>query len=320
MKRAFAFGFMLLLAVGLGGLAREEVLRWNLGADPGTIDPSYAVGAAAEQIDHALFLGLTEIDTETLAVIPRLANAWEVSEDNLNWTFHLRQDAMWSDGTPVTAHDITFAIERTLDPGASSPLVRKLYVLAGAQAYHTGAGRARDIGVRAVDNHTVRFTLSRKDDCFPVLVSHPVFYPQPRSIVEDYGSGWTEPEHIVTDGPYVLGQRVSDRIVLYRSATYCDADKVDIDEVRCYTIADFERALAMYRGGELDVIPVTDVAEIEADPAISDELHICPQAAVIGPGCLLSYPAAQLTKPYIVRTYAPLGREKWEEWEILPGS
>ena len=321
MKTMCVTSVIVVVFLAVLGFAQEKVLRWNLGADPATIDPSYATSVASEQIAHALFLGLTDIDDETLKIIPRLATDWEVSEDGLAWTFHLRVDAMWSDGTPVTAHDITFAIERTLDPEASSPLAQKLYVLKGAQAYHTGTGRARDIGVRAIDNHTVRFTLSEPNDCFLALVSDPVFYPQPRSIVEDYGMAWTQPEHIVTDGPYVLGQWVKDRIILYKSTTYYDAESVNIDEVYCHMIEDTQDALAMYKAGKFDVVSVSPehIERVKADPVLSSQLHIYSSAAAtVASGCLptVTYPVAQLTKPYIVRTYALLGREKWEDWYI----
>ncbi len=321
MKRVSALGLMLMVVVSLSALAQEKVLNWNLGSNPATIDPSYATSTSSQQIDHALFLGLTDIDDETLKVIPRLARSWEVSADGINWTFHMRKDAMWSDGTPVTAHDLVFAIERTLDPSSSSPVTKRLYILKGAQAYNSGTGRARDIGVKAIDNHTARFTLTAPNDCFPTIVSDPAFYPQPQSIVEDYGINWTMPKHIVTDGPYVLGLWVSDRMVLYKSTTYYDADSVNIDEVRCYMIADPSTALAMYEQGNLDVLFIgqEQVESIKEDPTLRNELHTSPsEASRINLGCLsaLTYPPAQLTKPYIVRTYALLGREKWKNWDI----
>ena len=321
MKRVFVLGFIAMVLVSFTALAQEKVLRWNLGTDPATIDPSYAASTASLQIDHALFLGLTDIDDETLTIIPRLATSWEVTDDGITWTFHLSRDAMWSDGTPVTAHDITFAIERTLAQDHQSPVVDKLYVLKGARAYHTGTGRARDIGVTAIDNHTVRFTLIQPNDCFPVLVSDPVFYPQPRSTVEDYGIQWTKPEHIVTDGPYTLGQWVNDHITLYKSTTYYDVAHVNMDQIYCHMVEDRQDALAMYKEGKLDVVSVSqeDLESVQEDAVLSSELHVSPSQHLLrGSGCLptASYAFAQLTKPYIVRSYGLLGREKWENWDI----
>jgi len=327
-KRVFVLSLIGIVLVSFLALTQGKVLHWNLGASPTTLDPSYTTSAASKQIDHALFLGLTDIDDETLEVVPRLATAWEVSDDGITWTFHLRRDAMWSDGTPVTAHDLVFAIERTLDPNGSPdpegslPLVQRLYVLKGAEAYNTDVGRARDIGVRAIDNRTVRFTLNKPDACFPVLVSDPVFYPQPRSIVEDYGIDWTKPEHMVTDGPYTLGQWVrDDHIILYKSVTYYDAAHVDIDQIYCHMIANDRDALDMYEQGKLDVVSVSpeDVESIKADSVLSSELHVYPsEPALIDSDCLLPlvYPPAQLAKPYVVRTYAQFGCEKWEDWDI----
>jgi ABC-type oligopeptide transport system substrate-binding subunit len=302
--------------------ASENVLYWNLGGSPNSIDPSYAAGIASRQVDHALFAGLTDIDDDSLQVIPRLATSWKTEDGGLSWTFYLRKDAIWSDGTPVTAHDITFAIQRTLDPANPNPLAHELHIIQGAEEYNTGLGSARDIGVTAIDNHTIRFTLVQRNDCFPLLVSSSAFYPQPRSIVEEYKMDWILPEHIVTNGPYVLGQWiVGDRVVLYKTHTYYGADEVAIDQIYCYMIADEGKSLTMYEQGVLDVVSIGEETanRLEADPLLKDQLHIyTDQIMATIPDCLpkASHSYAQLSKPYLVRSYALFGIEKWENWDI----
>ncbi|MCD6494722.1 peptide ABC transporter substrate-binding protein, partial [Candidatus Bipolaricaulota bacterium] len=120
MKKIWLLGLIFTLIVGVMAFGQVKTLYWNLNTEPPTIDPSLATDTTSVQVDHALFLGLTDFDDATMDVIPRLATDWEASEDGLTWTFHLRKDAVWTDGTPVTAHDVEFGVKRTLDPATAS--------------------------------------------------------------------------------------------------------------------------------------------------------------------------------------------------------
>ncbi len=279
MNKAVMLGFTLVIALSSLAFGQGKILQWNLGTEPITLDPSLAMDTAATQIVHALFLGLTDLDDATMAIIPRLATDWEVSDDGLTWTFHLRQDAMWFDGTPVTAYDVEFGVKRTLDPNTDSPTAYLLYVIKGAEAYNSGAGSADEVGVRGLDNYTVQFTLERLAGYFPYILSMPASYAQPQTIVEDYGNGWTLPEHIVSDGPYSLGDWAhGDHLILYKSFTYYGLLDVKIDQVYCHMIGDEVTALEMYEAGKLDVVaaPLEDMDRLMTDSALKDELHTVP--------------------------------------------
>ena len=281
MKKIWLLGLIFTLVFGVLALgAGVKTLYWNLGTEPPTIDPSLATDTTSVQVDHALFLGLTDFDDATMDVIPRLATDWEASEDGLTWTFHLRKDAMWTDGTPVTAHDVEFGVKRTLDPATASDYAYVLtFIIAGADAYNSGEGTADEVGVKAIDDYTVQFTLTQPAGYFPSIAGMWICYAEPQKVIEKYGDEWTKPENIVTNGPYELGEWVhEDHMVLYKSATYYDVANVKIDQVYCYMIVEASTAMTMYEAGNLDVTapPLEDMDRVKTDPVLSKELYIAP--------------------------------------------
>ena len=281
MKKIWLLGLIFTLVFGVLALgAGVKTLYWNLGTEPPTIDPSLSTDTTSVQVVHALFLGLTDFDDATMAVIPRLATDWEASEDGLTWTFHLRKDAMWTDGTPVTAHDVEFGVKRTLDPATASDYGYVLTaVIAGAEAFNSGEGTADEVGVKALDDYTVQFTLVQPAGYFPSIAGMWVCNAEPQKVIEKYGDDWTKPENIVTCGPYELGEWVhEDHMILYKSATYYDVANVKIDQIYCYMVEEASTAMTMYEAGDLDSTspPLEDMDRVKTDPVLSKELYIAP--------------------------------------------
>lgn len=260
--------------------AAEKVLRWNLGTEPPTLDPALANDTTSLLVIGQIFLGLTDYNPATGEIIGELATHWEVSDDGLIWTFHLRQDAVWTDGTPVTAYDVEYSMKRMLDPATAAKPANLLWVVKGAYAFNTGKGSADEVGIRAIDEYTVQFELDHPIVFFPALATR-VVVPVPKQAVEKYGDKWTEPEHIVCNGPYMLKEWVHDHyLVLVKNPTFYDAASVKIDKIYCYMIVEESTALAMYEAGELDVcrtIPPAELDRIKADPVLSKELHTTPR-------------------------------------------
>jgi len=110
----------LIMGVSLVAFMAPVTLEWNLGTEPPTLDPALSTDTTSVDVVEQLFLGLTDFDDETMEVVPELATSWEVSDDGLVWAFHLRKDVKWTDGTPVTAHDIEYGVKRTCDPATFS--------------------------------------------------------------------------------------------------------------------------------------------------------------------------------------------------------
>jgi len=111
---------VLVIGASLAVFAGPVTLNYNLGAEPPTLDPTLASDTTSVDVIEQLFLGLTDYNDETMEVIPELATSWECSEDGLVWAFHMRKDVKWSDGRPVTAHDVEYGVKRTCDPANAS--------------------------------------------------------------------------------------------------------------------------------------------------------------------------------------------------------
>ena len=284
--------------------AEEIVLRMSLGAEPSSIDPNLAQDTYAINTLEGLFLGLTNINTETGSIEPELATDWEVSEDGLVWTFNMRDDAVWTDGTPVTAHDIEYSVKRAVAPETASPYAYVLYIIKNAQAINqtdVASGDEYDmdgLGVEALDDTTVQFTLEAPASYFEAISSLWTLRPVPQAAIEEHGDAWTEPGNIVTNGPYMLEDwKHGESMSFVKNPDYYDADSVQIDRFEVDIITDQFTEVALYESGELDVagdgpgpLPLEELARIKDDPTLSQELHEGPRAST-------TYVGFTMTKP-----------------------
>jgi len=281
-KIILKLGFTLSLVIGfcLIAFTAPITVNLNLGTEPPTIDPALATDLVSVDVIEQLFLGLTDYDDKTMAVVPELATSWECSKDGLVWTFRLRKDVKWTDGKPVTAHDIEYAVKRILDPATASDYAYVLYIIKGAKEVNTGEVKDLNyIGVKAIDNYTIQFALNHPAGYFPCIAGMWVTRPVPRWAIEKYGDKWTEPENIVTNGPYLLTKWVhEDELILEKNPDYFDANKVQIERVHCVMIVEESTAMAMYKDGKLDSIgvPLDDIGRVKRNSALSKELIIRP--------------------------------------------
>jgi len=280
------------------------VLRMSLGAEPTSIDPNLAQDTYAINTLEGLFLGLTNLNTETGVVEPELATDWQVSDDGLVWTFTLRDDAMWTDGTPVTAGDIEYSVKRAVAPETASPYAYVLYIVKNAQAINqtdVASGETYDLdtlGVKALDDTTVQFTLEAPASYFESISSLWTLRPVPSAAIEAHGDQWTEAANIVTNGPYMLVDwKHGESMSFVKNPDYYDADNVQIDRFEVDIITDQFTEVALYESGELDVagdgpgtLPVEELARIKDDPVLSQELHEGPRAST-------TYVGFTMTKP-----------------------
>jgi len=261
--------------------ASEEItLRLPLQHPVDTIDPGRATEKNSREIIEQLFLALTDIDPETNRAIPALAKSWSVSPNGKVVTFLMRDDAVWTDGTPVTANDIVWTIQRNIDPDFHCPGVTALYFLKNAWEINIRKlGDVSKTGVRALDDFTVEFSLREPMPDFPGLVTLAAYRPAPKKGIETYGDQWTKPENIQTNGSYKLAAwKKGQIIILQKNGDYYDADKVSIPEVRYSVISEKSMGLAMYRNNQLDItggdylpIPGHELLRIKADKILGGE-------------------------------------------------
>ncbi len=274
--RTLAFA---LAALTMGGLAAAAEVVYNRGnsADPESLDPHKTSTVYEAHILRDLFSGLVVYDAKA-NLIPGAAESWTVSTDNLVYTFELRQGAVWSDGSPVTASDFVFAFRRLQDPATAAEYASMLYPVKGAQEVNQGKASPETMGVKAIDDATLEITLKGPTPYFLEMLTHQATYPLNRASVEKLGADFVKPGNLVSNGAYTLTEFVpNDHIKLVKSAKFYDAANVQIDVVNYIPTEDRSTALKRYEAGELDSnddMPLEQIVDIRAK--LGDQVHIAP--------------------------------------------
>jgi len=183
------------------------------------------------------------------------AESYEVSEDGITWTFTMRDDIYWSDGTPVTSHDFKWSWLRELNPDTAAKYTRLLYCIKGAEAYNGGTGTAEDVGLECPDDLTLIVTLEAPQLVFPEMLAAREYMPVPQKYVEEYGEAWSlDPVSCIGNGPFKLKQLVpNEKIVYEKNPYYYNADKITIEELECRFMTDSSVELMAYETGEIQI-------------------------------------------------------------------
>lgn len=196
--------------------ARTATLRLGASRVAEQVDPPRSYMLPDIRVQMALFDRLVERWPEA-TIVPSLAERWEVADDGLRYVFRLREGLEWSDGTPLTAHDVVYGVRRNLDRERPGVSVAMLFALENAQDYFRGRSDDLDaVGVRALDDRTVEFRLVTPAPYFLSMVNRPDAGPQPRHAIEAHGDEWTAPGRIVTSGAFTLCEQTDERVVLER--------------------------------------------------------------------------------------------------------
>jgi ABC-type transport system substrate-binding protein/class 3 adenylate cyclase len=207
------------------------------------------------QLCMQLFDRLVEAWPER-TIVPAQAKRWEISDDGLRYVFHLREGLRWSDGEPLTAHDVEYGIKRVLDPENPGGSVSVYFVLENAQDYFFGRNEDADsIGVRALDDHTVEFRLIAPAPYFMSVVNRPDAGAVPRHQVEREGSRWIELDRQVVSGPFRVTSADDDRLVLERNENDGRPRRGNVGRVE-YVRAHADEAFQPFERGELEMIRV----------------------------------------------------------------
>jgi ABC-type oligopeptide transport system substrate-binding subunit/serine/threonine protein kinase len=233
-----------------------------------------------------LFSGLVAITPE-LDVLPDIALRWEILEDGQAYTFYLRDDAFWSDGQPVTAEDFVCAWRRAIDIDPDSNLSYLLQPIKGASASRRRGGAAArggdasgvDLGIVAVDDHTLRIELEQPCGYFLQLLAMAAL-PVPKHVLENHGETWTEPENLVTNGPFrILSQNDDGSYLLGRNSNYHGYFGGNLESVEL-TYYEKDELLSLYQADSLDILLLqgfekSDIRDaLKADTA---DYLICPE-------------------------------------------
>ncbi|MBI4046973.1 MAG: peptide ABC transporter substrate-binding protein, partial [Devosia nanyangense] len=205
-------------------------LTYVVNNESAQFDPSTTAETFALPVIGNSFEGLVKF-AEDGSVVPALAEKWDVTEDGLTYTFHLRDDAKWSDGKPVTAGDFVYAWKRVLTPSAGAKNAQMLYILQGGEDYFND--QTKDVAVKAVDDKTLTFTLKQRVPYLMQILPFTVFYPVREDVVSADPDGWTrKPETYIGTGPFRVTQmKFGESIVLEKNPNYYDAANVTLDKV-----------------------------------------------------------------------------------------
>lgn len=218
---------------------RTQTLMLGNAAEPADLDPQIITAYSDANIMMALFEGLTALDEASSQPVPAAAERWEVSADQLTWTFHLRPNLKWSNGEPLTAADFVTSWRRLLAPGLGAENAYYLHAVRNAAAFNRGeqTDPAR-IGVTAVNERTLRVTLEKPTPYFAALVAQPSTYPVNGVVLSKFdaaarrGTAWTRPGNHVGNGPFALKSwQPNDRVVVARNPHYWGAAGVTLQEM-----------------------------------------------------------------------------------------
>ena len=230
------------------------------------------------EVIATLFDGLYTLDADG-ALVPAMAESYEVSDDGLTYIFHLR-DAKWSNGTPVTAADFEYSWKRNVDPETASNYNYEA-VTAGiknAEAIINGEMDPDTLGVTAIDEHTLKVELQQVCPFFTAMLIRCSFMPLNQEFVEAQGDNYAKtPDSIISNGPFVLESwDYANNVTVVKNDLYWNAENIDIDELNFVTVADQQTAAMMYSSGDVDFAEISGalIDQYESDPGFSKVLEV----------------------------------------------
>lgn len=239
-----------------GDSSDGKVFRYAVNTLPTTLDPTKGQSIGDNEIQHAITEGLTRNTAGD--VKPGIAESWDESEDGLTYTFHLRKDAKWSDGEPITAGDFEYSWKRLVNPETASPYAFIGDCLKNGQAIEQGNMDVEELGVKAVDDNTLEVTLEHPTSYFLSLIgSSGQFAPLRQDIVEKYGTDFAATsEKNVYSGPFVMTSSEDNVWTFEKNDNYWDKDSINLDKCELNYVENTDTQLSMYEAGDLDYAQV----------------------------------------------------------------
>ena len=241
-----------------------SVLHVQVGPSPETIDPALNSAVdGANMIIHA-YEGLLKFDRDN-NIVAGLAEKWEQSEDGLTWTFHLRPNLKWSDGSPLTAEDFVYSWKRVADPDTAAPYGYDLLnMITGFE--EASEGDLDKLGVEATDKNTFVVHLISPCIYFDKIAAFAVLVPVQKATIEANGDGWTvNPKTYITCGPYYMTEFTDgSQIVFTKNPNYWDAKSITFDTIVWHLIEDANTAYNAYNQNVVQLIKDVPTEEIPA--------------------------------------------------------
>ena len=267
------------------GIRTKTLLVGNQN-EPASLDPHVVDAMTDGIIQASLFEGLTVLDEKTSLALPGVAERWDTSPDGLTYTFHLRANAQWSNGEPVTARDFAFSFQRLLTPAFGAPYSYMLWPIKNAERFNKGAEKDFSaVGIEVVDDRTLRLRLGNPTPYLPALASHCTWMPVHRATIEKFGrtddraNRWTRPGNLIGNGAFALTEwSANARLVVTKNPRYWDAAHNQLERVIFFPIEKADTEDHNYRAGQLHMtfdVPKSKLATYRAQspsPLFIDQL------------------------------------------------
>lgn len=257
---------------------KQEIVK-NNGSEVQSLDPHKIEGVPENNVTRDLMEGLANNNPDG-SIVAGVAESWD-NQDFKVWTFHLRKDAKWSNGQPVTAQDFVYSWQRVVDPKTASPYASYLQYAHVENVDDIIAGKKdkSTLGVKAIDDHTFQVTLTEPVPYLVEMTPHYAMKPVYKEAVEKFGEKWTLPQNYVSNGAYKLKDWVvNERIVLERNPEYWDNAKTIINKVTFLPISSEVTDVNRYRTGEIDMtynnMPIELFQKLKKE--IPQEVHVDP--------------------------------------------
>ncbi|MEP7312742.1 MAG: peptide ABC transporter substrate-binding protein [Pseudomonadota bacterium] len=266
-------------------------LRRQIDDTARTLDPSLCTDIIGQRVIDDLFEGLVRLDPAG-RIAPGVARSWETSADGLKWTFHLRDDARWSNGERVTAADFVYGWRREVDPNTASETAQQMAPIVNALAIAAGKMPLSSLGVQARDALTLDVQLTAPTGYFLYLLTNQYLFPQHQATIDAYGPSWTDAGKLVGNGAFTLAdQRINGPIHLRRNPHYWDAAAVRLNEVTYFPVTERDSAVSRYLAGDVDLtdgFPIDDIGWLRQ--RVGTELYLAPYFGTVMLGINVSRP------------------------------
>jgi len=249
----------------------QQIMHIGNGTEPSSVDPHTSTGVPEYHIQMALFEGLVAKHPKTLEIMPAVADTWQISDDGLVYTFHIRENAKWSNGEKLVADDFVKSWHRALLPALANEYVESLFVLKNAEKFfRQEVKNFSDVGVKALDDNTLRIELENPTPYFLQLLDHHSMFPvhidtiSKFSPIDERDSTWTRPENFVGNGPFVVHEWTPGKVFsVTANPYYWDAKTVRLKEIHFYPIEQLLAEERMFKARQLHKTEWMPYAKIE---------------------------------------------------------
>jgi oligopeptide transport system substrate-binding protein len=243
------------------GNTEDQVLNLFNGDTIPTMDVSMATDEYAFQFLSMTTEGLYRLGNNG-EIMEGIAINHDVSDDGLVWTFHLREEAVWSNGDPVTAHDFVYSWRRSVDPATGSEYGPYLMsgVIKNATEISEGKMKKEELGVVALNDYTLQVTLEKPTPYFESLTTFGTFYPLNEKFVEEKGEKYaTSSDTLLANGPFILKdwETTSQSWYVEKNPNYWDAETVKLEKITYNVSKDPQTMVSLYESGKVHQTTLT---------------------------------------------------------------